>query len=103
MGISGIHRRKALWIGTLLVALLVIAGCAGIEPYEPRNNREEGPEKGLFTGSEGEFVIFRKADEPETDSEASKRLDETADGEQQKMGSEEREKKEETKSGEQQP
>ena len=93
MGISKTHRRKALWIGALLVALLVIAGCAVIEPYEPRNNREEGPEKGLFTGSEGEFVIFRKADEPETDSEASNRLDETADGEQQKKGSEERGKK----------
>ena len=101
MGISSIHRRKALWIGLLLVALLVIAGCAGIEPYEPRNNREEGPEKGLFTGSEGEFVIFRKADEPETGSEAKKKSDNTADGEQQKMGSDE--KNSEIKSGEQQP
>ena len=103
MGISRTRRRKALWIGTLLVALLVIAGCAGIDPYEPRDNREEGPEKGLFTGSEGEFVIFREADEPRTGSEAGKRSDETADGEQQKTGSEERGKKEETKSGEQQP
>jgi hypothetical protein len=100
MGISRIHRRKALWIGPLLVALLV-TGCAGIKPYEPRNNREEGPEKGLFTGSEGEFVIFRKADEPETGSEAGKKSDETADGQQQKMGREE--KKKEIKSGEQQP
>ena len=103
MGISSIHRRKALWIGLLLVALLVIAGCAGIEPYEPRDNREEGQEKGLFTGSEGEFVIFRKADEPETGSEASKKSDETPDGEQQKTGSQEKEKKAETRSGEQQP
>ena len=103
MGISRTHRRKALWIGAVLVALLVIAGCAGIKPYEPRNHREEGPEKGLFTGSEGEFVILRKADEPEAGSEASKRSDETVDDEQQKTGSEEREKKAETKSGEQQP
>jgi hypothetical protein len=100
MGISRTLRRKALWIGPLLVALLV-TGCAGIKPYEPRNNREEGPEKGLFTGSEGEFVIFRKADEPETGSEAGKKSDETADGQQQKMGREE--KKKEIKSGEQQP
>jgi len=100
MGISITLRRRALWIGLLLVALLV-AGCAGIKPYEPRDYREEGMEKGLFTGSEGEFVIYRKADEPETDSEVSKQTDETADGEQQKLGSEE--KKEETKSGEQQP
>jgi hypothetical protein len=100
MGISRTHRRKVLWIGPLLVALLV-AGCAGIKPYEPRDNREEGMEKGLFTGSEGEFVIYRKTDEPETGSKASKRSDETADSEQQKMGSEE--KKSEIKSGEQQP
>ena len=84
MGILRTHRRKVLWIVALLVVLLVVAGCAGIKPYEPRDNREEGPEKGLFTGSEGEFVIFRKADEPETGSEASKKSDETADGEQQK-------------------
>jgi hypothetical protein len=100
MGISRTPRRKVLWIGALLVALLV-TGCAGIKPYEPRDHREEGPEKGLFTGSEGEFVIFRKADEPETGSKASKRSDETGDNEQQKMGSEE--KKSEIKSGEQQP
>jgi hypothetical protein len=100
MGILRTHRRKALWIGLLLVALLVIAGCAGIKPYEPRDNREEGPEKGLFTGSEGEFVIFRKPDEPKTEGEESKKLDKTADGDQQHTGSEEREKKAETKSGE---
>ena len=55
----------------------------------------------MLTGSEGEFIIFRKADEPETDSEAGKRSDETADGKHQKMGSEE--KKAKIKSGEQQP
>ena len=82
-----------LWIVSLVVALLV-AGCAGIEPYEPRDNREEGPERGLFTGAEGEFVIYRKADEPETGSEAVEKVDETTDGE---------EKKEENKGGEQKP
>jgi len=100
MGIFKAHIRKALWI-FLLLAALTIAGCAGIEPYEPRDHREEGPEKGLFTGSEGEFVIFRKADEPEAVSEADKRSDGTADGEEQKMDSEE--KKVKTKSGVQQP
>ena len=69
MGISRTHRRKALWIGPLLVALLV-TGCAGIKPYEPRDNREEGMEKGLFTGSEGEFVIYRKADGEQKDNKA---------------------------------
>lgn len=100
MGIFMRNIRKAIWIYASLMALL-IAGCAGIEPYELRDNREEGPQKGLFTGAEGEWVIFRKADEPKTESEADKSPDETADGEQQKMDSEE--KKEENKSGEQQP
>ena len=68
MGIYRIHRRKVLWIGVLLVAALIMAGCAGIEPYEPRNNREEGPEKGLFTGSEGQWVIVGPK-KPETDKE----------------------------------
>ena len=58
-------------------------------------------EKGLFTGSEGEFVIYRKVDESETGSEASQRSDETADGEQQKMDGEE--KKAKSKNDEQQP
>jgi hypothetical protein len=100
MGIFRTHRRKLLWIGPLLVALLV-TGCAGIKPYEPRDDREEGPQWGLFTGSEGEFVIFRKADEPETGSEAGKRPDESADGGEQKKDREE--KKVKIKSGEQQP
>jgi hypothetical protein len=100
MAIFRTLRRKALWIAPLVVALLVI-GCAGIEPYEPRNDREEGPKKGLFTGSEGEFVIIRKADVPETGSEANKPSAETADGEQKKLSSEE--KKTNTKSDEQQP
>ena len=91
--------RKALWIGLLMVALLVI-GCAGIEPYEPRNNREEGLEKGLFTGSKGEWVIYRKADEREPGNEASKKSDETADGKPQKTDSEKSEEKAEPKSGE---
>jgi len=80
---------------------LLVVGCASIKPYEPRDNREEGPQKGLFTGSEGEFVILRKADEPKTGSEDDKRSDEAADDEHQKMSSEE--KKAKIKSGEQQP
>ena len=98
MGIFKTIRRKTLWIGPLLVALLV-TGCAGIKPYEPRDYRQEGLEKGLFTGSAGGFVIFRKTDEPEVSSEAGKISDETADGQQQKMGSEE--KKAKSKSGDQ--
>jgi len=63
---------------TLLVLAVVIAGCSGITPGELRNEREEGPQKGLFTGSAGEFVIFsytppeekpEKTEEPAEDRE----------------------------------
>jgi hypothetical protein len=76
MVITSTSREKVLMIVAVLVVLLVVAGCAGIKPYEPRNNREEGPEKGLFTGSEGEFVIFRKAEELKKESEDKKSLSE---------------------------
>ena len=92
MGISRKHRRKALWIGPLLVALLV-AGCAGITPYEPRDHREEGPEKGLFTGSQGEWVILgpkapqkdkeeknKGEQETESEREQKKQPEKSADG-----------------------
>jgi len=46
------------WTAVLLLIVVVMAGCAGIEPYEPRNNREDGPKKGLFTGSQGEWMII---------------------------------------------
>jgi hypothetical protein len=72
-----------MWIGLLLVTFLV-AGCSGIEPYEPRDNREEGPEKGVFTGSEGEFVILKKTDQPDTESKTSEKSDETAKSKEKK-------------------
>lgn len=85
-------RRKALWIGSLLVALLVVTSCGGIKPYEPRNHREEGPKKGLFTGSKGEFVILRKADEPNTNNEDKKNPDEAKSAAQPEPASDQREK-----------
>ena len=59
--------RKALLIGLLLLALLV-AGCSGIKPYEPRDDREEGPPSGLFTGPQGEWVILG-SEAPQKDRE----------------------------------
>jgi hypothetical protein len=79
MIISMAHKRKAIRIGVLLAAFLLIGGCAGIQPYSPPNHREEGPQKGLFSGSAGEFVIFRKADEQKSDSKDQKSADETKD------------------------
>ena len=59
MGNSRPQGRKFLYIAFLVVALLV-NGCAGMEPYEPRDHREEGPEHGLISGEAGEFVIFSR-------------------------------------------
>jgi hypothetical protein len=70
MGIFDKHARKVLWIG-LFLSVWLITGCTGFKPYEPRDNREEGLENGIFTGSEGEFVIFRKVEKTETGSGVS--------------------------------
>ena len=63
----------------LLLALLVLAGCAGIEPYEVQNRREEGPKSGVFTGSEGEFVIFRLEDKSKPEEQPEKEDETEAD------------------------
>jgi hypothetical protein len=58
MKLSLTHLRKSISAEVLLLAaLLVIAGCSEIKPYNPPNHREEGPGKGLFTGSQGAWVI----------------------------------------------
>jgi len=95
MGIYNEHSRKVRWTVVLLFIVVVMAGCAGIKPYDPPNHREEGPEKGLFTGSQGEWVILGpKAPEPtaeekkngapasETNGEEKKRPQKPADDEQ---------------------
>jgi hypothetical protein len=78
------HSQKVRWTVVLLLIVVIMAGCAGIKPYEPRNHREEGPEDGLFTGSEGEWVILRKADEQEKDSEDKKSSNEAENAAQPK-------------------
>jgi hypothetical protein len=67
---TGRIRGKAFRIAAFMAALMIFAGCAGLEPFEPRDNREEGPKEGLFTGSQGEWVILGPKT-PET-SEAEK-------------------------------
>jgi len=57
---SRMHRRQTCPIGALLAALLLVTGCAGMKPYEPRDDRVEGPKQGLFSGEAGEFVIYRR-------------------------------------------
>ena len=76
MAFDRAHGKEFCGSAALLVAGLIISGCAGIKPYEPRDNREEGPAKGLFTGPAGEFVILRKPDESKIGSENKKNADE---------------------------
>jgi hypothetical protein len=64
-----------LWLFALL-AVLLVTSCAGVEPYDPPDYREEPPVQGLLTGEEGEFVIYKKVDEPETDSETNNKSEE---------------------------
>lgn len=50
----------------VLVALFAAAGC-GMQPYDPPNNREYPSGPGLFSGKDGDFVIYRK-EEPVADN-----------------------------------
>ncbi len=56
---NGPSRRSVL---AALAASLVLTACGEYKPYTSaklrRNDREEGPEGGLFTGKDGEFKIF---------------------------------------------
>ena len=56
--------------------LLLFSGCSGIEPYTPTNQREEGPESGLFSGPEGGFVLYRKSDEAMIENQEKVRIEE---------------------------
>lgn len=47
----------------MLLALCLAAGCTGFEPYEPRNDRVKGPDRGLVSGEAGEFVVYREDEE----------------------------------------
>jgi hypothetical protein len=62
------NNRVLLWMSPCLMALLT-AGCSGFEPYEPRDHREDGPQRGFLSGEDGQFVISigRSDHEPEID------------------------------------
>lgn len=59
---GGFLRQKSP-VGMALAFALTLTAC-GMKPFENPNHREEGPENGLFSGPEGEWVIYRKV-EPE--------------------------------------
>ncbi len=59
---EGFLRQKSS-LGIALAIALALTAC-GMKPYENPNHREEGPESGLFSGPDGEWVLYRKV-EPE--------------------------------------
>lgn len=79
------HRRIVRWLSILLLVALIVTACSSYKPYQPRNDREEGPEQGLFTGSEGEWVIVgkKKSDIEKEKKEKEEEPDESTDKKQQ--------------------
>ena len=49
------------WHCILALSALLFAGCADFQPFEPPVPGELNPEPGLFSGPDGEFVLFRRA------------------------------------------
>ena len=71
--------RRTSWTAAALMLALAVSAC-GMEPYEPRNNREEGPKSGLLTGEQGEFVIFRLRSKPKGEGEVEEEETQEEDG-----------------------
>jgi len=40
-----------------VILVITITGCSGIKPWKAPNHREEGPQGGLFSGTEGAWSI----------------------------------------------
>ena len=47
----------------VLTTTLLVSGCSGIQPYEPPDYKENPPVSGLLTGTDGEFVVYIKANQ----------------------------------------
>jgi hypothetical protein len=50
-------RRTAKKLCAVTFLLVSLAGCFSFQPFEPRNHREEGPDRGIFTGRRGAFEL----------------------------------------------
>ena len=57
---------KVKGLTVVLIATLLIAGCSGIQPFDPPDYKEDPPGNGLLTGSDGEFVIHVKTNQTES-------------------------------------
>ena len=52
-----------------LAVLLLLAGCADLEPFDPPVAGEMRPGPGLFSGPDGVFVLSRGVIEPAAETE----------------------------------
>ena len=59
-------RMTLLW-----AAVLLVAGCTGMTPYDPPEYGEMKPGRGLISGADGEFVIYQKPEEADPDANKS--------------------------------
>jgi hypothetical protein len=79
MKLSSTASGRLLRCGPLLMVMaLMVGGCTGMEPYEARDEREEGPKQGLFSGSNGEFVIVGSQGKPDSDKQKEKKAETTS-------------------------
>ncbi len=76
------YQKRGRQLLCILAIVVVVfgSGCSGITPDgNLRNNREEGPESGIFSGPGGEFIIIAPAPpttgqkRPEEGGEAAKK------------------------------
>jgi hypothetical protein len=59
------------WPFGVALSALLFAGCADVEPFDPPVAGEMNPEPGLFSGPDGQFVLYRRAvEEAPTDAPA---------------------------------
>ena len=59
-------------ITLLWAAVLLVAGCTGMTPYDPPEYGEMKPGRGLISGADGEFVIYQRTTEADHDANKSK-------------------------------
>jgi hypothetical protein len=64
-------RLIAFRITLLWAAVLLVAGCTGMTPYDPPEYGEMKPGRGLISGADGEFVIYQKPEEADPDTNKS--------------------------------
>lgn len=58
------HRVNGL--AAILAATVLVAGCSGIQPYDPPDYKEEPPGNGLLTGADGEYIIDVNTNQPDS-------------------------------------